>query len=551
MNPSEKKQSLTLAEFYFRSNNYSFAEQILKTIIKAEPDNPKANELLAYIYGNQGNLDLSYQLLERACKSKYCSPEALYYLGVAQLTRQLYEPASECFKKSIAKAGPYFEALHDLGTAYGLMGKLQEALTCYQDCLRFNSHSHELHFNIGRCFDSLKHYEKALDSYDQAIQCKPDYAEAWSNKGVTLHDLGRYKAALDAYDQAIQCKPDYAEAWSNKGNALHELMCFSEALYHHNRAIELNSDYFDAYFNKSVTHLLQADFDPGWDLYGYRWKGKNAQRYRHYQCKELKSVNAIENKEILIWHEQGFGDTIQFARYIPMLAELGAKVTFEVQEPLCELFTLPQTCTVVSNIEDLSAFDFQLPLLTLPKLFATTIDSIPKPIEIKFNTEKITYWRRLLNLSKTGLNIGVAISGNPSHKNDQNRSMMLKDLEPLLDCGKFFILQKDLNPQDAEYMRHQEHLIYLGNEIVDFSDTAAIIRQMDLVISVDTALIHLAGSLNQTAFLALPWCPEWRWLLDRADTPWYPSITVFRQPTPKNWDFVVRHMKTKLPHKRV
>lgn len=551
MNLSEKKQYLSLAEDYFRSNNYPFAEQILKTIIKAEPDNSKANELLAYIYGNQGNSDLSYQLLERASNSKHCSAEALYYLGAAQLARQLYEPASGSFKKSIAKAGPYFEALHDLGTAYGLMGQLPEALTCYQDCLRFNPHSHELHFNIGRCFDALKRYEEALDSYDRAIQFKPDYAQAWLNKGVTLHDLRRYQAALDAYDRAIQCKPDDAQVWSNKGNTLHQLMRFSDALYHHNRAIELNPDYFDAYFNKAATHLLLGEFGPGWDLYSYRWQGKDAPRYRYPQCKELESVSDIQNKRILIWHEQGLGDTIQFARYIPRLVELGAQVTFEVQEPLRKLFTLPQGSAVVSNVEDLLAFDFQLPLLSLPKLFNTTMDSIPKPIDIQFDAKKIRHWSDRLRLSETRLNIGVAISGNPSHKNDQNRSMALKDLEPLLDCGQIFILQKDLNPQDAKYLRQQEHIIHLGNDIVDFADTAAIIRQMDLVISVDSALIHLAGSLNQTAFLALPWCPEWRWLLDRADTPWYPSVRVFRQPSPMNWEFMINQMKHQLPNKRI
>ena len=256
MNQSKQKKFLDLAEYYFRSNAYQLAEDILKIVINTEPNSSKANELLAYIYGNQGNLDSSYKLLELSCRSNECSPDALYHLGSAQLERNLFEEASLTLQRSLQKAGDFFEALHDLGTAYGHLGKTQEALLCYTDCIKLNPNSHELHFNIARCLDDLNRYDEALTYYEKAIQLNPDFARAWYNKGVTLHDLKRYDEAHTHYDKAIQ----------------------------------LNPDFFDSHWNKSLTCLVLGDFDNGWNWFDYRWKKKDADQYRHYQFPELESL---------------------------------------------------------------------------------------------------------------------------------------------------------------------------------------------------------------------------------------------------------------------
>ena len=242
MNQSTVKRSLLLAENYFRDGNYQFSEQILKSIIRIDPSNSKANELLAYIYGNQGSSDKSYQLLKLACEKNDCSPNAFYYLGSAQLKRKLYEEASLSFKKSIQKAGPFFEALHDLGSAYGRMGKIQESLSYYQDCLKFNQNSHELRFNIAKCFSDLWCHNDALTYYTQAIQLKPDFIEAWTSKGITLNELKRYDDAIAHYDKAINLKSDCVEAWANKGITLNELKRYDEAIAHYDKAISLKPD---------------------------------------------------------------------------------------------------------------------------------------------------------------------------------------------------------------------------------------------------------------------------------------------------------------------
>jgi tetratricopeptide (TPR) repeat protein len=512
MNQLEQKQFLDLAEHYFRSNHYQLAEDILNLIIKTEPNHSKANELLAYIYGNQGNLDASYKLLDLSCRSDDCSPEALYHLGSAQLERNRFEEASITLQRSLQKAGHFFEALHDLGTAYGHLGKTQEAILCYTDCLQLNPNSHELYFNIARCLDDLGRYDEALTHYDKAIQLNPDFARAWYNKGITLHDLKRY----------------------------------DEALTHYDKAIKLNPVFFDIHWNKALTHLVLGDFDNGWTWFDYRWKKRGVDQYRYYQFPELESLENITDKNILVSHEQGLGDTIQFSRYVPKLIELGAKVTFKVQEPLLNLLTSQLDCVTTSEIQNNSKFDFQVPLLTLPKLFKTGIDNIPPPIHIKVNSSQISRWEKQLNLSKNKLNIGIAVSGNPIHVNDLNRSMPLSYLSSLFHLGKFFIIQKNINEADQKILSHHKEVIFLGDKIDDFLDTAAIIMNMDLIISVDTSLIHLAGSLNKSSLLMLPWCPEWRWLIDRSDSPWYPSLKILRQESPGDWDSVITQIKIAL-----
>lgn len=515
MKQSEQKQFLDLAEHFFKNNQYQLAKDTLKIIINTEPNNSKANELLAYIHGNQGNLDSSYQFLELSCRAEECSPEALYYLGSAQLERNLFEEAIQSFQKSIQKAGIFFEALHDLGSAYGHLGKTQEALLCYKDCLKLNPNSYELYFNIARCLDDLQRYAEALTHYDKAIELNPDFARAWYNKGVTLQGLKH----------------------------------FDEALIHYDKAIQLNPDFFDSHWNKSLTHLVLGDFYNGWNWFDFRWKKKDADQYRHYQFSELESLENIAHKNILVTHEQGLGDTIQFSRYVPKLIQLGANVTFKIQEPLVNLLASELDCVITSEINNNSKFDFQVPLLTLPKLFKTNIENIPAPMHIEVNSNAISRWENQLDLSKNKLNIGIAFSGNPIHINDLNRSMPLMYLSSLFEFGKFFIIQKHINESDQEILNQHKEVTFLGNEINDFVDTAAIIMNMDLIISVDTSLIHLAGSLDKESLLALPWCPEWRWLLNRPDSPWYPSVKIFRQEFPGDWSSVVTKIKIALVNK--
>jgi tetratricopeptide (TPR) repeat protein len=268
MDLKEKEQSLKLADYYFRDNNYQFAQHLLDKVIKLDPNNSKANELLAYIFGNLGQVDISFELLNVACSQNDCSTEALYYLGSAQLKRCLFDQAIETFKKSIFKGGEFFEALHDLATAQAQIGDLTSALNNYQKCLKFGVSSHELFFNIARIFDDLKRSDEAIFYYDKALSLKSEYAEAWSNKGVTLHELKRFDEAIAHFDKALSLKPDYHEAWSNKGLTLHGLKRYDEAISHYDKALSLKLDYHEAWSNQGLTLHELKRYDEAIANYG-------------------------------------------------------------------------------------------------------------------------------------------------------------------------------------------------------------------------------------------------------------------------------------------
>jgi tetratricopeptide (TPR) repeat protein len=333
---------------------------------------------------------------------------------------------------------------------------------------------------------------------------------AWVNRGVTLNELNRYEEALASYDKSISLKPDSA----------------------------------DAFWGQALSQLVTGNFESGWKSYEYRWKRTKADPIRHQQFPLLTSLSDIPGKSVLVWGEQGYGDTIQFSRFIEKLIELKADVIFEVQEPLKDLiqnsFLRPK---IISQTESTGVIDFQIPLLSLPLLFSTNFDNIPSANSYIRADEDITiFWKDKLNPTNKKMNVGVACSGNKNHSNDQNRSMNLSFFEPIADKANLFLIQKDLREKDHDFLNQHPDIKFLGEEIESFNDSASIIQAMDLVITVDTSLAHLSGALGKPTLILLPWSPEWRWLLDRQDSPWYPTATLFRQPNKDNWEAVINEV---------
>jgi hypothetical protein len=400
--------------------------------------------------------------------------------------------------------------------------------------------------NKGVSLNKLKRYEESLSYYDQAIKLKSDYAKAWNNKGVSLNKLKRYEESLSYYDQAIKLKSDYAEAWNNKGVSLNKLKRYEESLSYYDQAIKLKSDYAEAFYGKAETKLILGDFQDGWNLYRFRWKKEDFEIYRYSQFKKLESTNNLKNKKILIWHEQGFGDIIQFSRYIPELINLGAIITFEVPKDLISFFKKQFDCEVTDRVSTNQLFDYQAPLLNLPFLFKTLINTIPLNQSYLKAQEKIIDWKEKLKLSKTKLNVGIAVSGNPDYPDNHIRSIPLEKMKSLFQQANFFIIQKELDTKDKIFLEDSTDIKFLGDGINNFLDTAAIVENMDLIISINTSLIHLAGALGKKSFLLLSWASEWRWLIDRRDSPWYKSIKIFRQKFIDDWDSVINEIQFEL-----
>ena len=557
----------------FETKNYDQAKIILLALLKKTPKNYEALHMLGIILGIEGKHQDALNYLKKAFRLNSNNFEINFNLGKALSETGNNKDAIIYYSKAIKLNGKNQYLWLNYGKSFFLLGRYSDALFCYECSLDIESNYLEALINKANLFNHLKRYEEAIIEYDKAITINPynvtsinnsglalrdikRYEEAlerfiqahtlspnlagvWANKGSVLNKLNRYEEALEAYDQAILLDPNLAEPWYDKGVVLNDCKRYKEALEHYDQAISLDPNFFDAYWNKALTKLVLGNFEEGWNLYEYRWKRKELEIKPYHPFEELLSIANIKDKKILVWHEQGYGDTIQFCRYIPLLIDRGAQITFLVQPALIELFNNQFNCFITSNVDKNHHFDYQVPLLTLPKLFKTNITNIPTIPKIRANPTKQLMWREKLKFSNNKLNIGLATSGSPTQKNDHKRSMNIENIEPLLAQGTFFLFQKNLKKEDIEFLKRRQEIIYVGDQIDDFSDTAAIIENLDLVVSVCTSLIHLAGSLNKKSFLMSVWAPDWRWLQDRADTPWYPSVQIIRQKSKDDWKSVI------------
>jgi Tfp pilus assembly protein PilF len=449
----------------------------------------------------------------------------------------------------LAVKADYFDALHLIAVVSARRQRFDEALASYDRALAVRPDYAEALSNRGVTLHELKRFDEALASYDRALAVRPDYAEALSNRGVTLHDLKRFDEALASYDRALAVGPDYAEALSNRGVTLRALKRFDEALASYERALALRPDYAQAHWNKSLLQLLTGDFDSGWREHEWRWKNESLGLVKPNFAQPLwLGENEIKDKTILLHGEQGFGDTIQFCRYVPLVTARGARVLLGVQAPLLGLMaSFADVAQVISEKDKLPHFDLHCPLASLPLAFGTRIESIPANVPYLTASPESIRSQTFTPGSKGDLKIGLAWSGRPEHKNDANRSINLRSLLPLLDVKANFVsLQKDVRANDAAVLKCRSDLVHFADELKTFSDTAGVISKLDLVISVDTSVAHLAGALAKPVWILLPFVSDWRWLLDREDSPWYPTARLFRQTAPGDWSDVISRVADEL-----
>jgi tetratricopeptide (TPR) repeat protein len=462
-----------------------------------------------------------------------------------------YEEAVASYDKAIAMKPDYAEAYNNRGlVALKLMDRYSEALASFDKAIELNANYGEAYDNRAVALRGLNQFEEALKSHDEAIALKPDHAIAYDNRGATLQELNRHMEALESFNRAIALKPDYAEAHNSKGFILQKLGQYREAMESFNTAISLKADYADAYWNKAVLHLQLGEFKEGWPLYEWRWKSANRKGFRAFSEPLWLGKESLKGKTLLVHAEQGLGDTIQLCRFIPQLESLGAKILLEVPASLVGLISsLKGTYQLVVQGAPLPVFDFHCPLFSLPLALGTTLENIPATIPYLYaNEAKLQIWQHRLGV-KTKPRIGLVWSGDAKHQNDRNRSIPLHTILPLLsDAYEFHCLQKEVRPADAAKLA-QTRIILHGQDLKDFSDTAALVSKMDLVISIDTSVAHLAGALGKECWILLPFAPDYRWLNERQDSPWYPRARLFRQHVIGDWNSVLAEVKKVLSEK--
>lgn len=434
------------------------------------------------------------------------------------------------------------------GTACYQMGRLPEAAGVLERSIRLDCNNPFAYSSLGNALKDLKRLKEALVCFNLALIINPSFTEAHSNRGMVLQDMSCVVEALISFDRALTIDPNYADIYCNRGNALRELGRLEEALGSYDSALALNPTLPPAFWNKSTVLILLGDFEMGWRLYEWRWKDYQRAYFRNYPKPLLPDTQVQNNARVFIYPEQGLGDTIQFCRYVKFMADRGCHVTFEVQAALRTLISsMDSRITLISSGEPIPAFDFQSPLLSLPWVFKTDLETVPaEGSYLSIPEEKRSEWVGRLG-PKTKPRIGLVWSGSRIHKNDHNRSARLEAFLTLLrDDLEWYSLQKEYREPDLTVLDQHPQINQQQEFLKDFTDTGALVEQMDLVISVDTSVAHLAGALGRTVWILLPFIPDYRWLLGRNDTPWYPSATLYRQSENRSWDEVLERVRVNL-----
>jgi tetratricopeptide (TPR) repeat protein len=474
---------------------------------------------------------------------------ALNNRGYALVKLERLPEAVETFKRVLSNRPNDLDALYDLGNALQLLGKLQEALASYTEVSARKPDRIDAVNNSGVVLQKLERFEEALARFEKALTIAPKFAEAHNNRGNVLLRLGRPDAALDAYDEALALKPNFATARNNRGTALVALNRHPEAIDDFNLALAGHPGLAEVEFNRSLALLALGDFRAGWRGFESRWGQEHwAGKRRNFMQPLWLGEQAINGKTILLHNEQGYGDAIQFARYAPLAAAQGARVILEVHPPLKALMSTIANAHVVATDEPLPAFDIHCPLMSLPLAFATEVATIPATIPYIWPpAERIEKWKNRLPRGRR-LKIGIVWAGSPAHRNNHNRSIALTQFSRILSTPglQFVCLQKDVSATDLEVLRGNGRVELFDDEIADFADTAAIMAMLDLVVCVDTSVAHLAGALGRPVWVLLPFSADYRWLLDREDSPWYPSARLLRQPRIGDWDSVLERVQQEL-----
>jgi tetratricopeptide (TPR) repeat protein len=483
---------------------------------------------------------------ERAIALKPDYAEAHNNRGNALRSLRRTEQALESFARALTLRPDYAEAFNNRGNVLMDVGRLDEALASYAQALARRPDYVDALVNQGQCLAKLDRKDEALASFDRALALAPDRVDLMVLRGNIFYDLSRYDQALKAYQAAIAVAPS-ASALINAGVMLRYLGQPQDALDYVSRAIALAPEAAEAHWNKALLCLSLGDFAQGWPAFEWRWRGATELKPRGFAQPQWQGED-LTGKTILLHAEQGYGDSIQFLRYLPLVKATGAAVILELPDTLKPLLGQHAAGVTVINIDTAPPpFDLHCPLMSLAGAFGTMVDTIPADVPYLYAPPERVERLRPRLAGATRPRVGLVWSGKPSHKNDHNRSIPLADLAPLLAVPdvSFVSLQRDYREAELAAL-DQSSILRMNDGLTDFADTAAIIAQLDLVIAVDTAVAHLAGALGKPVWILLSHIQDWRWLLAREDSPWYPSARLFRQPRIGDWDGVIARLATAL-----
>jgi tetratricopeptide (TPR) repeat protein len=530
------------------------SERLYQRILAQQPHHADALHLLGVVAYQSGRAGVAVRLIRRAIDHR--SDIAAYHanLGLALAALGKLDEALTCYQAALDLQPLYPEVLCNLGAALGRLGRPAEAVAAYQRSLSLRPEQPETHYNLATLLAAQNQLSDAVRCYREAIRLKPDYPEAVNNLGISLVNLGRVEDAVACYRQALALRAGDPAVQNNLGAALAELGELKEAADCYRIVLSLDPTHAEAHYNLARTLLAKGDMAAGWPAFEWRWRTQQLRAATRPFVQPQWRGEAGQAQTLLIHAEQGFGDTLQFCRFAPLAATRGLRVILEVPEPLVRLMrSLPGVAQVVARGERLPRFDLHCPMMSLPLAFGTTLQTIPTAVPyLCADPAQTADWRARIASSGAGLlRVGLVWAGAPRPDSaslsaiDRRRSLAPEMLAPLFAVSglQFFSLQK-AGPRPPPHFP----LVDFMAEMHDFADTSALVAQLDLVISVDTAVAHLAAALGKPVWLLSRFDACWRWHADRGDSPqldnprdcpWYPQLRVYRQPAPGDWLRVV------------
>ena len=526
------------------------AEVLFGRAVAIDPQSATALSNLGRAFTAAGRLDDAIAACREAIQLRPDLAEAHNQLGVAFGAQGRLEEAVAAFQKAVKLRPGYAVAHNNLGIALRTMGRLDDAAAAYRRAIRIQPDYIEAINDLGNILETLGRSDEAIAAFRQAILAAPGDADLHNNLGIALREKGRIEEAVGSYSRAIALDPRHADAHHNLGNALGQLGRLGDAQAACIRALEINPQDAQAKFLSGTLHLLAGEFSLGWPRYEERWDIPEATSPRRDFAHPVWDGSALEGRRVLIHEEQGFGDAIQFIRYAPLVAERGGQVILECSGSLAEVFsTVKGVGQIVVAGEPLPPFDIHIPMMSLPLTFGTTVESIPQNVPyISADAARCEFWRAWLAENDSILKVGIVWGGRTDTTQRSLRSVRLRDWLPIFRVPDvdFVSLQVGRGIEQIKQLPGRQPVRDASCHIEDFADTAALVSQLDLVIAVDTAVAHLAGALGKPVWVLLPFAPDWRWMLGREDSPWYPSMRLFRQQRALEWEPVISRVRKEL-----
>jgi tetratricopeptide (TPR) repeat protein len=553
--PDPAARALAKAMAHHRAGRLAEAERLYRAAIGLAPRNGDALRSLGALYLQTGKPELALPVLQDAQQAQPNNPEILVNLGIVWRSAGRDEEAAKCFRQALAINPTYTEAFMHLGGVLRKQGRFEAARDCFAQALQTRANNHNVYFNMGVCWESTNNLQQAILCYEKALGIKPDYADALSNLGMVLWAMERGADAHAKLERALQVVPHHAGAITNLGVMLHNEGKLGEALEHYNRALTHAPGYQDALGWKSFAVLALGEFREGWKLHE-AGLGRRETRYAPFISTKPWDGRPAPGKHLLIWSEQGLGDSLQFIRYAELCRQRVGKISVLCPKPLVGLFkALPSIDDAFNVPREGSHFDEHVGMLSLPHRFDTVLETVPAAVPyLRVDPETQAKWAAKF-AGVGSVKVGLVWAGG-AHEGkmiaaliDRQRSVGLERMRPWLNLegARFYSLQKDKPAEQIAALGLADRLTDFMGEVADFADTAAIVQNLDLVITVDTSVAHLAGGLGKPVWILSRYNACWRWLQNRPTNPWYPTARIFGQPSMGDWDSVMAEVGRELP----